>query len=224
MESLDFRLKSPHSFLLAGPTQCGKTHFVAELIRQKNQVFSLPPTRVNYYFQEWNDGIFDSLRDNYGVHFYNSLPSLDEIKDVCSKDPLTYFIIDDWDQDITAETASLFKVQTHHILQCGVAFMTQNLFSQNKHFRDITLNATYLALFKMPRDKRQLRTFAGQFMPDNPQFVTDSFMEATKHPFNPLIIDLHQKTPENLRLFDRFLLPEPTRVFIPTGFKYLRKK
>ena len=222
-EKIDMRLRSPHSLLLAGPTMAGKTQFIAKLIKQKEKVFQTPPTHVRYYYQEWNQGLFDELERLHGVQFFNRLPDLQEIKNACIENPKTYFVIDDWAQELNAEMASLFKVQTHHIVQCGVAFMTQNLFSQNKHFRDITLNATYLALFKMPRDKRQLKTFASQFMPDNTHFVMDSYLEATAQPYNPLIVDLHQKTPEHMRLFDRYLHDNlHIRVFQPSKSLYLR--
>lgn len=202
---VDMRIRRSSAILLAGPSQAGKTHFVANLIRGGDNIFEIPPTHYCYYYQEWNSGLFDELQKNHNIEFFNHVPSIQDIRDAVQKNSRTYFIIDDWAQDITGDIASLFKVQTHHLIECGLCLMTQNLFSQNKHFRDITLNATYLVLFKTPRDKKQLMTFASQFMPQNPSFIMQSFLRATETPYNPLIVDLHQRTLDSLRVFDRYL-------------------
>jgi len=51
---------------------------------------------------------------------------------------------------------SLYDGYNHH-RNISFIFITQNIFHQSKHCRDISLNAKYLGLIKNVRDRRQFR-------------------------------------------------------------------
>ena len=57
-------------------------------------------------------------------------------------------VIDDMALQATADTAQIFTVASHHN-RVNVIFICQNIFTKNDHFREMSLNATYLILFKL---------------------------------------------------------------------------
>jgi hypothetical protein len=60
-----------------------------------------------------------------------------------------------------------------------VILITQNLFHQCKHCRDISLNAKYLVLMKNVRDKNQFLYLARQAYPEHPGSLYNSYLYAT---------------------------------------------
>ena len=211
----DMRLKSSFSALLLGPSRSGKTRFAVDVIRNANSMMTVPPTKTVYFYQEWNPGLFDDLRDQHHVSFFNEVPTLAMIKELCENEPQTLVVIDDYAMDINSDMATMFNVTSHH-LNCNFLFLAQNTFNQNKYFREMTLNATYIIMFKNIRDKRQIKVFAQQFMPQNTKFVTEVYARAMEDSYAHLIFDLHQSTPETMRVYDRFNNPDKfIRVFQP---------
>ena len=61
-------------------------------------------------------------------------------------------VLDDLLQEASdnSQVSSLFTRGRH--LNFSVIFLSQNLFHQGKHSRDISLNKGYLILYKNPRD------------------------------------------------------------------------
>ena len=76
--------------------------------------------------------------------------------------------------------------------------------------RDINLNAHYIVLFKNSRHADQVNCLARQIYPGNSQFLTSSYIKATKKTYGYLVINLHPKTPEAIRLRESFF-PERER-------------
>jgi hypothetical protein len=65
-------------------------------------------------------------------------------------------------------------------------------------------------MFNNPRDKSQIYHLARQMYPTNSLFLVDAYTEVTKEPHSYLMLDLKQKTPENLRVQTN-IFPEETR-------------
>ncbi len=55
-DGIDPRLKHPFTCLVAGPTGCGKTTFVKELIEKAQMLIDPPPQRIVWCYGEWQSG------------------------------------------------------------------------------------------------------------------------------------------------------------------------
>ena len=75
-------------------------------------------------------------------------------------------VIDDMALEATDDTAKLFTVGSHH-LKLNVIFISHNKFPKYRAFCNISLNTTYLALFKNVNDNLQSNTFASRYLPGN---------------------------------------------------------
>ena len=67
-----------------------------------------------------------------------------------------------------------------------------------------------MIVFKNPRDF--VRNF--NFSPNNTNFLVQSFQNATKKPHGHLLLDLHQRTPENMPLRTNILPGEKQIVYV----------
>jgi hypothetical protein len=93
-------------------------------------------------------------------------------------------------------------------------YLTQNLFPPGKLSRTISLNSHYMIVFKNPRDSLGISTLARQMYPHNTSFLLQSFQDATTRPYGYLLLDLHQLTPENMRLRTNILPGEKHIVYV----------
>lgn len=112
----------------------------------------------------------------------------------------TLIILDDlMTSAYTKSVCELFTKGSHH-RNLSVILITQNIFHQGKHCRDISLNCKYLVLFKNPRDKSQILPLARQVFPENPSSFVKAYKDATSKPFGYLYLDLTQTAYDFLRI------------------------
>jgi hypothetical protein len=188
---MDPRLKHPFTAIVAGPTGCGKSTFVKNILIYRDTIIDLPPEQVLWYYGEWQP-FFEKVE---GVEFIEGLPDIKKL------DPKkrTLVIIDDLMMETDKSVTHLFTKGSHH-QNLSVLHLVQNLFDKNKHNRTISLNAQYLVIFKNPRDASQITHLAKQMYPGHVHFLQEVFANATSKAYGYLLVDLKQETPEHLRL------------------------
>ena len=176
---MDLRFKVPGTMTVAGPSMSGKTTFVRDLIKHI-QVLNHIPRHIL-----WCYGSVKS--ENLKVDFHKGIPS--HIK------PNSLVILDDLMSEKVDD--NLFTRDVHH-KNLFLIYITQNLFSKDNRTR--SLNSHYLVLFKSPRDSSIIISLAKQMYPGNTKFLTSAYLDATRKPHSYLLIDLHQKTSDDLRI------------------------
>ena len=188
--------RHPFTCIITGPTMCGKTHYLAKLIKHKNKVIEPNVERVIYSYKKYQP-IFDTME---GVEFVHGLTyQLD-------KSVPTLLIIDDQMGDGVQHVSDLFTVGAHHD-NCSVIYVSQVLFFQDKAYRTACQNAMYLILFRSPRCKVQIGHLARKMF-GNPKPMVEAFEDATSKPFSNLIVDCRPDTPDILRLRSNILPDE----------------
>lgn len=204
----DTRFKCPSTTVLSGPSNSGKTSLVFNILKQGNEILSDPRCLQNivYYYKQWQGG-FDALSDHLHVKFLNKVPTSGNI--IENTEDFTHsggsvMIIDDFMQELTKDISVLFSTHSHH-LNITVFLLTQNLFSKNPVFRDISLNSTYNIIFKNPRDSSQISHFARQYAPGKSTFIVNVYKQATRKPHSYLLFDNHQETEDDIRIRSNIL-------------------
>ena len=109
--------------MVVGPTQCGKTRFVLELIRRSSSIHP-PPERIVWCFGCYQD----LFRNVDGVEFVEGVPDMN-ILDGGKK--RTLLIIDDLMSETDSRVTKIFTKGSHH-LNCSVIYISQNLFNKGK--------------------------------------------------------------------------------------------
>jgi Poxvirus A32 protein len=216
----DLRFRNPSTFILAGPSQSGKTTFALNLLRCIDEVFRQPECKNNiiYFYNHWQHG-FESIKTEHIVkEWMNKMPSTEDVleKTLMNKDiGGSIILIDDFQQQLSRDSIELFTRVSHHT-NSVILLLMQNIFCKNPVFREMSLNSTYNILFKNPREAAQISHYARQFAPGNTEYIVEAFKDATKQPYSYLLFDNHQLTPDILRVRSNVLPHEfPMRIYTP---------
>lgn len=188
----------PFTCLIAGPTQSGKTHLIQQILLHQEALISPVPHRIFYCYSVWQSK-FDELKLQIkNLEFYEGIKSLEELNIYESN----LIILDDLLQECENNDciSHLFTVDSHH-RNCSVFFLVQNLFSRGKFMRTISLNCSYLIIFKNPRDKSQISVLGRQMFPDKFHFFMEAYTDAVENRSHSyLFLDLKQTTLEKNRI------------------------
>ena len=201
MQNIDLRLKCPFTMLVSGPSSSGKTTFVSSLIQRSKTIYNKRSGNIYWFYKVQNDDFERNFTTS--IHFFNEMVTMNWLKDH-EIPPNSTIVIDDMASEATEDTAQLFSVGSHHY-NVNIIFLCQNIFSKNRYFRDISLNSTYVVLFKNVRDKLQITNFAKQFAPGRTKAFVEIFVKATKNPYTYLLLDNHQKTADEHRILSNYL-------------------
>ena len=202
---MDPRLKHPFTALVAGPTGCGKSTLVKQLVEHQAELIDPVPEQILWYYGEWQP-LYESMP---GVEFIEGLPDMQTLQNQKRK----LVIIDDLMTETNKSITALFTKGSHH-LNLSVLHLVQNVFDGNKQARTISLNAHYLVIFKNPRDASQITHLAKQMYPGHVKYLQEAFRDATSKPFGYLLVDLKQDTPEHMRLRTNILPHQRQYVYL----------
>ena len=204
---MDMRLRHPCNILISGASGSGKTNIVSNILRYKDVIFSENIDYVMLFYKEMQD-VYQSLNAKNVINYMQSKApnDIDALKILLSRLPKKskkLLIFDDMMHDIDETFSEIFTVIGHHH-NATIIFTTQSLFHGHKDFRTMSLNAHYIFLCKSPRNSSQIIQLAKQVYPYDNKILVDAFFDATREPYSYLLLDLHQSTPEPLRVRAKF--------------------
>ena len=200
MKTLYLTFKHPSTYLVAGPTGCGKTQWVAKLL--KHRMIEKPPERIVWVYAGWQP-LYTSLQSD--------VPELEFVKGIKSNlyesfDPKTrnLLVLDDQMSEAgnSTQLTQLFTKGSHH-RNLSIVYIVQNVFDKGRSMRTVSLNSQYLVIFKNPRDQSQLSILANQIFPRASKQLNEAFQAATQVPYGYLLLDLRPETPDSLRVRTR---------------------
>lgn len=201
---VDIRFRNPCSFVLSAASQSGKSTFVFNLLRNINSLFIDPRCAQNvlFFYNEWQS-IYDEIRqENLVTRFIKTAPTYSEVNTqtlLFRETGGSVIVLDDYGDTLTNDIVKLFTTGCHHF-NLVLILTVQNLFIKNPLFRTISLNCTYMVIFRNPRDKSQIVYYSRQFHPSKPKTIINIFEEATDQPYSYLLFDHHQQTSDFLRI------------------------
>lgn len=165
--------------------------------------------QIILYYAEWQP-MYAELAGTRSVDFRHGTPRSGDF-DENSGPKLV--IMDDLMSQLDKTIVEIFTRVSHH-RNLSVFFLSQNLFHKGQ--REISLNSSYIVIFKNPRDRAQIAHFARQIWPENSRFVQNAYADISSKPHGYLVFDLKQSTPENCRLrTDIFPDDAYTVVYVP---------
>lgn len=190
----------PFTMIVSGPTGCGKTFLLKQVLNRIQEFCKPTPQRIVWLYKRWQplydlilrvvapkiefiQGIpFDLDQDNFFDTKVSNMIVIDDLMSLASKDP---------------RINDLFTEGSHH-RNLSVIVLNQNLyFGKDPTQRR---NCQYLTLFSNPIDKQPIATLARQMYPGKANHFLNIFQKATNNPYGYLFVDLKPNTKENLRL------------------------
>ena len=195
--SNSFIFLHPFSMIVAGPSRCGKTYWVINLLLNAEERIKPSPEKIVYCYAHWQPK-YEVLKEHIdSVVWHEGMPSklfLDEISNAI-------VVLD----DLMAESVNnstligIFTESSHH-QKISVILLMQNLYQQGKGSVSIQRNAQFLVLFKNPRDRSQIKTLAMQMFPDKWRKFLEKFEHETNKPRGKVILDFSSDTSDENRI------------------------
>lgn len=211
----DIRLKENFKLYISGPSASGKTTFVGHLLEHVSNFAKRPPNKVIYYYVRYQAKFDEMLKkglvDKFVLHNSDILDQLDQ-----ELGPVLAIFDDMILSPHLAQVAELYTVIARHS-NISLIFLTQKLFSNNEHFRQISQNSDYFCLFKNPRNSSEVRALSQQMTPGSNELFY-IYNKATADPYSYLFINLTQECiPQIKYLSHLFKESEPVRTYITTN-------
>jgi hypothetical protein len=209
-----FKIHHPTTCFIVGPTQAGKTEFVIQLLKERNDLISPAPDRIYWAYGQKNEKQLTRIHDiEPSITFSEGFP------DVNSFDPQknNLLILDDLMDEIgkNKECANLFTRGSHHNNITVIAII-HNIYNQEKYSRTLTLNGRLFVFFDSPRDRLQYATFGRQAFPQHKNFFTSALNQIfSMNPFAYAVLNLDPKIPESLRLCTNIFKNQIPIFFVP---------
>jgi hypothetical protein len=210
--SFDFRLKTPASICILGPSQCGKTHLVLDIIANRQHYFDRPISRVVYVYYKLNDRLQKLARD-HDIHLVSSITEGDKlITESC------LLVLDDQleelkNRQVNAIVTDYFIRKVHHH-NFNVILTLQRAFTAET--KTVLDNFRYAVYFDSPRYRSVITHVAKNFAPKNIKYVQEAFKKATEYPHGYLLFDFANDTPDCYRLRSK-IYPSGDDMFIFTA-------
>jgi len=149
---------------------------------------------ILWCFSEWNSIPTKELDAwNLNICYHEWVPV--DFKNPC------LFILDDLlnDAHSSGHVFDLFTKGSLH-RNISIILITQRIFHQAKHCRDVLLKAKYLVILKNVRDRSHFSRLA-QVYPKHSVHLYDSYLHATAKPHGYLVLDLSQDINDLLRFW-----------------------
>ena len=192
----DFKFNHMFSMLVVGPSQCGKTHFVEQVLTKSCIKYpNKKPRRIHWFFNQWQPrytSLKSALCDE--IQFTQGLPELSEDLHEINPKFNNVLVFDDlMSQAIDSPVLSKLFTQGRH-RNASVILLLQNMFPKGKFNTDISRNAQYMVLFRSPSDRKQIDIIAERiFAKDRPGFM-NVYRSVSAKPYGYILIDNQPKT------------------------------
>ena len=205
-QPIKFQFHMPSSILIVGPSSCGKTYFTKRLLLENLKLFQRSPKAVVYCTSIYQE-CFEEMGEA-GIQFHKGIPN-DEDLDKWFPKGQGILILDDLMNEGSGDkrVLDLFTRNSHH-RDITVLYLCQDMFPVGKYAKTISRNAHYIVVFKNPRDQLGVRNVLLQAFPGTWQLALQVFQQATKEPYQYLLLDLHPASKDDQRLVTHILKDE----------------
>ena len=201
----DIRFKENFKIFLCGPSRCGKTVFIKDLLENMSSITKQNISKVIYVYKVWQS-IFEDMHSQGLVNIFLEEKDniIEKIKNLAYGETSLIIFDDLINSKNLEEISNLFVVDGRHS-NYSLIFTSQRMFVNNEYFRQISNNCDYIVVFKNPRNYSEIRTLAQQLTPMSLDLL-EIYTKATKDPFTYLLINLTQECNEDVKflshLFD----------------------
>ena len=192
----------------------GKSFWTFRLLREKENMFSLPPEKVLYCYGIYQPLFEEMEKEMPFVSFHQGLPDEDVLQHLASPTTCNLVILDDLMECVTSSSnmENLFVKGVHH-LHLSVLYINQNLYCKGKHSRTINLNTHIYVLMKNPRDVSQIQCLARQAFLGKCSFLMEAYKEATSQLYGYLVLDFSPGAEEAYRVHTKVFAGEDTIIY-----------
>ena len=181
----DFKLRHPFRLIIAGPTQCGKSHLLFNILNNLTECVNAKFQKIIFIY-----GVYQPIYDSYpDIHFTDDLDVLKTRPGVP-----TLLILDDVMNLIkdSTELETIFTRGRHEGF--SIILLMQSLFYQGNVLKTIRNNTSYYAIFEHLQDTLRIANFAAQLEPKNSEYFKACYEDMRRTQYNYVFADLHAES------------------------------
>ena len=186
----EFKFNHMFSMVIVGPTQCGKTYFMQQVLTKNCiQYPSEKSTQIYWFYNQWQpryDALERALKKR--IQFTQGLSDLSEDLNEINPEYNNILVFDDlMSQAIDSPVLSQLFTRGRH-RNASVILLLQNMCPKGKYNTDISRNAQYVVLFRSPSDRKQIDIIAERiFAKDRKNFMS-AYAKETANPYGYVMI------------------------------------
>ena len=142
--------------MVVGPTECGKTHFVKQLLTKPCIKYpTRKPRKIVWFYSQWQSG-YEELKSCLGdvIAFCEGIPQFsEELREINPKFNNVLVFDDLMREAVDSPVLShLFSKRRHR--NASTILLLQNMSPKGKYNTDIAHNAKYTVMFRSPSDRK----------------------------------------------------------------------
>lgn len=200
------KLHSPFGMMVSGATNSGKTMFCFRLLSHCQQLISPPPNTIIYCYGEFGEHVH--VLEKAGITTVEGPPT----NELLRKQPKHFLLVlDDLMMSIDPTfLAEIYTKKSHH-MDFSVIFLAQNTFDPK--LRVPRTNSQYIVLMRAPSTGLAVKTLGTQLFPGRHKGFMEAYNDATSEKYGYLLIDMHPKSSDDLRLRTHIFPGELTVIF-----------
>ena len=199
------KLKTPFSMTISGPSQCGKSEFIFNLVKFRADIVTCDFKRIIYsqsnIFSVKNQQFIARLKEEFELlEVIQGLPDITELHLTYNNEP-ALLIIDDQMSDILNSQKMVEIATVHaHNYNLSVAFVLQNFYASGKFAVTLQKNCQYKVLFYNRGDLVELRSLSvkisnnARFLQFNFEYLMEKYPNSMSY---YLLIDSHYRSKVN---------------------------
>ncbi len=136
--------------VLQGTSGAGKTSLMQKIIEQRQHMFFIPPTKIIYVYNHFQDSYHDMITSGANITFLKSIPSENQLQELCGEHEHSLLICDDKLLELgqTSSIAEAFTRLAHHMKMTVFILVQISNLSKMKYGGEIIKNTHYHILFK----------------------------------------------------------------------------
>lgn len=210
------KLKAPFSMSISGPSQCGKSEFIFNLIKFRSDVVTADYKRIIYCqsncYSVKNVELINRLRSEFEpLEVVTGLPDINELQLTFNNEP-ALLILDDLMSEIVNSKKMVDIATVHsHNYNLSVIFVLQNFYAQGKFSITLQRNSQYKVIFYNRADVLERRSLSNQlagsanFFTKCYDYLMDQFPQS---PSFYILIDAHNRSQINFFYCRSHIFPE----------------
>ena len=172
----DLRLQWPYRMLKAGSLGSGKSTLTTKLVSQADETMSTIPKKIILFYSHMKQVYKDWVAT--APCPVQLLAGRDHLTNALTTPPGTLIVVDDMQATHANIISAWFTWKSHH-QDTPMIHLVQNVFDKDPEHRTISLKATYIVQFKIPRDRSQVTHLDTQIYPGGRGVLTAAYKDAT---------------------------------------------
>lgn len=200
------KLKCPFGMMISGSSNSGKTALCLKFLNHCEKLITPPPKKILYCYGEFGEHV--PVLEKAGIETHEGAPT----NEMLHKQPKPFLLVLD-DLMMTIDPTLLAEIYTKkaHHMKFGVVFLSQNIFDSK--IRVARTNSQYIILMRAPSNILAVKTLGSQLFPGRQKEFMEAYHDATLENFGYLLIDMHPKSSEELRLRTKIFPDEHMTIY-----------